>query len=94
MEAKISNELNQQFAMFLNQHPPRSFNNALRNLLMEYMQQHVNIGFRLKFDRFLHAMDDFFKLMDCADTEMRQKPVETIPNTPRKRSRSGNKSGK
>jgi len=84
MEAKISNELRQQFTMFLNQHPPRPFNNALRNLLMEYMQQHVNIGFRLKFDRFLHAMDDFFKLLDCADTEMRQKPVPAIVNKTKK----------
>jgi hypothetical protein len=88
METKISNELNEQFAMFLQQHPPRSFNNALRNLLMEYMEQHVNIGFRLRFDRFLHAMDDFFKLLDCADSEMRQKPVPaTVNKTKRTRSR-------
>ena len=86
METKISNELNEQFAMFLRQHPPRPFNNALRNLLMEYMEQHVNIGFRLRFDRFLHAMDDFFKLLDCADFEMRQKPVpETVNKTKRTR---------
>jgi len=88
MEAKISNELNQQFAMFLKQHPPRPFNNALRNLLMEYMQQHVNIGFRLKFDRFLHAMDDFFKLLDCADTEIRQQPATTTPAKTTRRTRN------
>ena len=86
---KISNQLNQQFATFLEQHPPKPFNSALRNLLMEYMQQHINIGFRLKFDRFLFAMDDFFKLLDCADAEMRQRPVpdNTLNKTKRTRTR-------
>lgn len=81
---KPSNQLNQEFAQFLQKHPPKLFNSALRNLLMEYIQQHVNIGFRIKFDRFLYAMEDLFKLLDKAELEKReqvalavQKPAKT-----------------
>ena len=88
---KPSNQLNQEFALFLEKHPPKLFNSALRNLLMEYIQQQINIGFRVKFDRFLYAMEDLFKLLDTADIERRQQLILSKQPVKPKRTRRTSK---
>jgi hypothetical protein len=72
MQPKLSKNLKEQFACFLENHPPQLFSIFLRNMLLEYIREHVKTGFHLHFDRFLWSMEDLFELLDNAAKEQQE----------------------
>jgi len=68
--SKLPKPLRHELFNFFEQHPPQAFNQALRRLLLDYMQKQVRIGFPLHFDRLLWSLSDLFDLLDKAATYM------------------------
>jgi len=64
--SKLPKPLRTELSNFFEQHPPRAFSNALRRLLLDYMQKQVRTGFPIHFDRLLWALSDLFNLLDKA----------------------------
>ena len=72
MKVKLSVELKENVASFLEHHPPQQFSADLRRLLLDFMASQINIGFHIEFNRLLCSLNDLFDLLDLAETEIKK----------------------
>lgn len=73
MKVKLSGKLKKEFALLVEQHPPKQFSTNLRRMLLDYMVAEVEIGFHIEFRRLLRALNDLLDLLDAAAKEMEDK---------------------
>lgn len=71
MDAKLSKGLGDQFARFLEDHPPQQFSIFLRKMLLEYIRKQSKTGFHVNFSVFLWSMEDLFDLLDQASLDIK-----------------------
>lgn len=72
-QQRLGKALSDEFLNFIETHPPAIFSRDMRRTLLDYLQRQVDVGMPLYMSAFLHAMYDFFELMDAAETWQEQK---------------------
>ena len=72
MQKKLSKKLKEEFALLLENHPPRQLSSALRDMLLVYMAATINTGFPLQMRQLLRAFNALFDLLDAAADELQQ----------------------
>jgi hypothetical protein len=78
MALKLSRELKEQLALFIEQHPPREFSSSLRNLVLDYISHKVNVGFPLGFGKFVWSLSDLFDLLETAAETMANEEANEV----------------
>jgi hypothetical protein len=72
MEIKLSKNMREQFALFIQQHPPLPLSISLRNMLLAYIRDHAETGLPVDIENFLWSMEDLFRLLDAAAQEQQR----------------------
>jgi hypothetical protein len=72
MNAKLPKGLIDQFAGFVENHPPQQFGIFLRKMLLEYIGKQSKIGFHVNFSVFLWGLEDLFDLLDQASLHIKK----------------------
>lgn len=77
---KLSRPLRRRLHLFFRDNPPHTFSNALRRLLLDYMQKQVHTGFPVYIPKLLYGLSDLFDVLDMATDEKQRSRKEEDPD--------------
>src|SRR5882672_1726495 len=69
MPTNLSKAFKERLISFFENNPPLSFSIFLRNMVLEYIREHMRLGFPLDFPGHLSSLEDLFELLDIAGEE-------------------------
>lgn len=62
----LNKEMQYRVAMFLQDYPPKAFNQELRNLFIDYLVNRHKVSHRIKSEMVVEAIWDLIRLLDRA----------------------------
>ncbi len=78
MKVILSKKLKEEFAVLLENHPPRQLSTYLRSLLLEYIALEIDTGLPIHIKQLLRAFNALAELLDNAADELQRQTLLTM----------------